>query len=180
MADFDKLFDAGDVDAFLNKAKEKCQKKVRGKHFAGMEQEDVIQEILIKIYRKLDKYDSEKAKVSTYINSIMDNMIKDCFRYCGTDKNLSLVNAVPIEEDYEVDFEKGSMGSGIQVGRKDINFLENEILIDYEYCHDLSDRDRKIFLLHYRGYSKAEIANELGLSKSRLTQIWNEIVRKLI
>ena len=36
--DLEQLLELEEIDLFLSKAKEKCEKKLRGKSFAGMEQ----------------------------------------------------------------------------------------------------------------------------------------------
>lgn len=178
--DMDQLLDLGEIDLFLGKAKEKCEKKLRGKSFAGMEQDDVVQEVLIKVYRALTNYDRNKSKVSTYIDHVIENMVKDCFKKCGSVKNLSNVNALEIEDSYTGEYEElEKVKYSVHLGTDDLNFMEREFLLDIEYSEKLSPRERQVFLLHYKGYAKIEIAHKLGLTKARISQIWGEIIEKI-
>lgn len=178
--DLEQLLELEEIDLFLSKAKEKCEKKLRGKSFAGMEQDDVIQEVLIKVYKSLASYDKSKAKISTYVDRVIENMIKDSFKKCGSFKNLANVNALEIEDSYTSESDDApSMSHSVSVGNEDLNFLETEIYMDLETNKYLTKRERLVFDLHYRGYEKVEIAQMLGLSKARVTQIWKEIIAKI-
>lgn len=66
---FDALFEIGDRNIFLNKAQEKCR-HMGGKTFAGMEKEEVAQEILNKLKSSLDKHDSDKSNMSTFVDQL--------------------------------------------------------------------------------------------------------------
>ena len=176
---FDELYGLGDVDAFLNKAKEKCETKLRGKSFAGMDTEDVVQEVLIKIHKSFDKYDHNKAKVSTYVDHVMENMIKDCYKKCGTEKNLFVVNAV--ELDYSSNWESEESDrrtQGVQVGAEDTGYQNVDFMYDLVNNLGLTPRESEIFHLRSQGYEFVEIANFLGVSKARISQIWRGIKEK--
>jgi RNA polymerase sporulation-specific sigma factor len=176
---FDELYGIGDCDLFLAKAKEKCEQKLRGRKFAGMEKDDVIQEVLIKVHKSLEKYDSSKAKLSTYIDHVIENMIKDCFKKCGTEKNLTLVNAIELEEIYSWNDEDSEKVSGLHLGTTDAGYLMVDLSIDISVNLDLTDREREIFNLRTQGYEFVEIAQMLGVSKARISQIWSGILSKL-
>lgn len=180
--ELDQLFNSNEIDLFLSKAKERCEKKLVGRTFAGMEQDDVVQEVLIKVYKSLASYDSNKSKLTTYVDRVIENMIKDSFKKCGSYKNLVNVNAVEIDDtvgfSFELD-EPSTYPHSVSVGFNDLKFLEWEISIDIKNNTQLTQRERTILSLHYRGYEKVEIAQILGLSKARITQIWKEIIKKI-
>lgn len=173
---FDELFDMGDIDLLLEKTKEKCEQKLRGQRFAGMEKDDVVQEVLIRVHRSLDRYDSEKAKVSTYVEHVMDNMIKDCFRKAGSIKNLMVVNSADILHEYSAD--NNANTNGVQLGDVDAGFTLVDLEQDISIHLNLNSRERQIFRLRTQGYEFVEIAEMLGVTKSRISQIWKKILIK--
>ncbi|MGA4519294.1 sigma-70 family RNA polymerase sigma factor [Solibacillus silvestris] len=180
--EFDQLFEAGEIDLFLSKAKEQCEKKLRGRTFAGMEQEDVVQEVLIKVYKSLSSYDSAKAKLSTYIDRVIENMIKDSYKKCGSYKNLANINAMEIEDSYQDNGEEYGMGSSsnsISIGFNDMGYMRFEVFTDIKENDRLTKRERVILQLHYKGYEKVEIAEKLGVTKARISQIWKEMMEKM-
>lgn len=180
--EFDQLFETGEIDLFLSKAKEQCEKKLRGRTFAGMEQEDVVQEVLIKVYKSLASYDSDKAKLSTYVDRVIENMIKDSFKKCGSYKNLANINAMEIEDSYQdngEDYGTASGSNSISIGLNDTGYMRFEVFTDIKENDRLTKRERIILQLHYKGYEKVEIAQKLGLSKARISQIWKEMLEKI-
>lgn len=175
---FNELYGIGDVDSFLSKTKEKCEQKLRGKKFAGMDKDDVIQEVLIKVHKSLDKYDSEKAKMSTYVDHVIENMIKDCYKKCGAEKNLMIINALEIEDSYSWEGEESS--SGVHVGVTDIGYLKVELSMDININLNLNAREQEIYDLRTRGYEFIEIAEIIGVSKARISQIWKGVKEKFV
>ncbi|ATO48553.1 sigma-70 family RNA polymerase sigma factor [Brevibacillus laterosporus] len=175
---FDELFAIGDMDAFLSKAQDKCRKKLRGKTFAGMEKNDVTQEVMIKLYKSLDKYDADKAKMSTFVDHLINNKIKDMYRKCMSEKNLSVVNAVQIlSTDLDTDDENVN-GASFVLGHEGYGFENFEFVTDIMDNMKLNDREKEIFKLRSSGYEFVEIAEILGVSKPRVSQLWKGIREK--
>lgn len=174
----EELFDAGEIDAILEKSMQKTEMKLRGKSFAGMEQEDVQQEMLIKIYKSLNKYDESKSRIGTYIDFIIDNTLKDMYKKCGSEKNLANVNALEIEDSYSEE-QEAEASFGIHYGLADAGYLETDIMLDMQRNVELNAREREIIRLHMEGYAHVEIAEKLGITKARISQLWKIIMQKL-
>lgn len=173
---FDELYAVGQMDAFLEKARITCQTKLRGKRFAGMENEDVVQEVLLKVFRSMQKFDGEVAKASTFVDHIMDNMIKDCYRKTQTGKNLSIVNAYEIIDSYHNDEDEPDISFGtVQIGKVDVLYEKSEVVTDMMNHLKLSDQEKEVFRLRSSGYEFSEIAELLGKSKARVSQVWKSI-----
>lgn len=176
---FDDLFAIGDIDAFLDKAQEKCRQKLRGKTFAGMEKEDVTQEVMIKLYNALEKYDAEKAKMSTFVDHLIENKIKDMYRKCMSEKNLSVVNAVHLVcTDMGGNDESDGVDTGLTLGHVGFAYENFEFVTDIMENMKLNDREKEIFKLRTSGYEFVEIAGILGVSKARVSQLWKAIREK--
>jgi RNA polymerase sporulation-specific sigma factor len=181
---FDELFALEEMDAFLKKAQEKCRAKVAHQKFAGMETDDVVQEVLIKVYRSMQRYDGTLSKVSTYVDHVMDNMIRDCLRKAGSKTNLSVVNAFDLLEsavDTERNNADGQEASWSYVaGCSELGYEQMELITDVmEHMH-LNERERDVFRMRLSGYEFVEIAEKIGVSKARVSQIWKAIRGKYV
>lgn len=176
---FDELFAIGDMNAFLNKAQDKCRQKLKGKTFAGMEKEDVTQEVMIKLYKSLDQYSAEKAKMSTFVDHLIDNKIKDMYRKCMSEKNLNVVNAVQVvSTDLDVEDETADTSMGLTLGHEGYAFENFEFVTDIMENMKLNEREKEIFKLRSNGYEFVEIASILGVTKARISQLWKGIREK--
>jgi RNA polymerase sporulation-specific sigma factor len=176
----DELFAIGEIEAFYQVAKEKAEKKIGSTKVAGMDREDVVQEALIKVHRYLPKYDPSKAKISTWVEHIIGNMIRDMLSKAGTEKNLNVVNATSLNA-YQTDTDNaysGAVSSSPQIGVEDYGYENAEVMIDLMEHVNLTDREKSIVRLRSAGYSPNEMAVLLKLSPSRISQLWKGITAK--
>lgn len=177
----DEAFALGEMDTFYKRTVEKVKMTVRGQKFAGMEIDDVVQETLIKVHRAMPKYDNTKSKVGTYVDSIIRNMVKDCFKRASSQSNLCVVNAQPIDGPSSVNEQTmDNAGDDIcfQVGVTDSSYYVFEVVTDLLENLGLTDREKEVFKLRAAGYENFEIAQILGITRSRITQIWSKIMDK--
>lgn len=177
---YDALFAIGDMDTFFNKVTGDCRKKIGSMKFAGMDSDDVAQEAFIKVFNSLNHYNDDTSKLSTYIDHVLNNLIRDCLRKAGSQKNLNVVNATPIVA--YVEYEDGETGSSsateLHLGEVDCGYENTEFLMDAMSNMGLSDREKEVLQLRMGGYEFAEIASTLGVKKSRVSQIWGSIKHK--
>jgi RNA polymerase sporulation-specific sigma factor len=177
---FDELHAIGEMDLFLAKAIKHCKIKLRSVRLAGMDIDDVAQEAVIKVYKSLEKYDSKTSKLTTYVDHVIDNMIRDCLRKAGSLKNLMVTNAdeLVLNPDTETDFMAGIETIGLQHGIKDMGYENTEDFIDVTEHMNLTAQEKKVFILRMEGYEFAEIAKSMGVTKSRLSQVWSSVKTK--
>jgi RNA polymerase sporulation-specific sigma factor len=175
---YDELFATGDMDLFLEKVQKHTAAKIGSKRFAGMDTEDVVQETVFKVYRSLDLYNSETSRMSTYVDHVIENMIRDCLRKCGSGKNLMVVNADEIVVNYDPSELGSDERSTLQVGSIDYGYQNAEVMMDVMNNMGLTDREKQIFQLYVEGYEFVEIAKVIGVTKSRMSQIWSKIKSK--
>lgn len=172
----DELFFAGKVDDFLQKAKENCEAKLTGMTFAGMTHDDVVQEVLLKVYRTMKDYDQEKARVTTFVDHVITNKIRDCLRKAGTQKNLTNSNAVLVSSGDED--EEETMISRIAAPSEEYRYEEVEMMIDIMEYMKLSTRDKLILQMRSEGYYHEEIGQKFNISKERVCQIIKAIMKQ--
>jgi len=179
----DELLMAGDINGFLAKMERILNYKLAGKSFAGVEMEDVTQEVLLKVYKSISAYDSTRTKANTFFNKVADNKIKDVFRSLGSESNLRSVNYAPLmvggdDEDSSVLNFDGYIQEDFEY-----NILVHDVLHNY----GLSDIEKSIFELRAQDYTYTEIAGILNTSKqavsyhkkgieAKLSQVYEEVL----
>ena len=71
--------------------------EARKHNIAGMDWQDIAQEIRIKLWNKRQLFDSAKSSYKTWANKVMKNCINDLFRLSKTKKASYLNEAISIE-----------------------------------------------------------------------------------
>ncbi len=145
-------------------------------HFMGNRQdaEDAAQEVILKVYRKLDLFRGE-ASFSTWLNYVAANTCRDMLRKRKRNQTVSLDS--PVEtEDGEMDRELASPDDSPEtdVINRDLARLVRESL------EELKEDHRVILLMReYQDLSYDEIAEILALNvgtvKSRLSRARREL-----
>ena len=109
--------------------------------------EDVVSEVFLKVYQKLESYDESRASLSTWIYTITRNTVID---YYKKKKTLN-VFADGITEAEEIPDE-------IPADDALLEDLANAL-------EKLSERERDLIILHYyKGYTLKQIADMMGMS----------------
>ncbi|WP_145052630.1 sigma-70 family RNA polymerase sigma factor [Paenibacillus xylanexedens] len=183
---FDELFALGEVDEILRKSEEKVKIKTQHMRFAGIGKDDVVQEALIKVYTALNSYDSSKSRVSTFLDHVIDNSIRDTLRKVGSERNLRTVNALSLStngtvenmDPQEVGLLASELSAGTRLAVVEPGYGTFEIMEDIMHNLDLTDRQKEVIRLYTSGYSLKEIAEIFHVSRSRMSQIWSRIVAK--
>jgi len=175
---YDELYALGDMDSFLTKTRKHCAAKIGNMRFAGMDREDVIQETVIKVYRALEKYNSNVSKLSTYVDHVIQNMMRDKLRQAGSGKNLAHANAMSVAETFDGNSAAEPPANEVGVGSFDTGYADFEFFHDIANGMGLLDREKTVLRLFTEGYHFAEISEKLGVSKSRVSQIWKSVQSK--
>lgn len=120
--------------------------------------DDLSEDVFVKIYSKLDSFDSTKASISTWIFRITQNTLIDYYR---TRKVYSEVSE-DIEDDSEI--EESVLNEEM------LNALADAL-------EKLDERDRNLVVLHYySGLTLKEAALKLGMSYSNAKLVHNKSI----
>lgn len=116
------------------------QSRVNDYHLA----EDLCSDVFVKVYEKLDTFNSKKASLSTWIFTITRNRLIDYYRTRKV--NVEIPEDLTYEEDYS-----------------DINEDRLESLANG--LNNIDERSREIVVKHYyEGKSLKEIGENMGIS----------------
>ena len=126
------------------------------------DREDLIQEILIQLWRAFERYNSN-FKLSTWMYRIALNVAISWYR---KDKAAKYEHVDLNESLFKIDDENALQES------HDIQQL-------YEFIHQLAPLDKALMLLYLEGESHAAIAESLEISKSNVATKIGRIKQKL-
>lgn len=131
--------------------------------------EDVLQEVFIKIFQKIEQYDSGKGRLFTWMMQIARNMAIDKVRSKGYKNNHRVATFVTDDMD------QGDHGS---VTPNMDHLGMDKVLISLDKTHK-----QVIDLAYFKGYTQNEIAKELdipiGTVKTRVRNALTQL-RKLL
>lgn len=126
--------------------------------YKGMDAEDLTQEIACKIYLNLDKYNKDKAALSTWVSTIAKRTCIDYSRSRGYKNNLCNDDLTVVNDTHESE-EKADRFIQELMCKSLIAKALNEL----SKRHEIVLRMFYLEQMHYK-----EIADELGLSTSRI------------
>ena len=179
---FDDFITEQDIDGLMRAVEKRTRARISKRKFHGMESDDVVQEVLIKSCKAVEKFNPKLASASTYFDRIIMNTICNCYEKASSIKNRMITESYSYEEDLSrTDVEDyGSVEASpysVQ-GEYDYNYLvvETQMLID---SIDFTDVERDIIRLRSAGYEFKEIAEITGYTKARISQLWKSIRNKL-
>lgn len=129
--------------------------------------DDIITEILTKIFISLNSYDSNKSLFKTWVFNIATNYLYDKYRYEKNKKTISIENNIFTE------YNTTCIASDI------VNEFENNSFINY-ISENLSDEDFNMINMKYNlGYNYAEIGKIYNYSSSTVSNKVNYIKTKI-
>lgn len=123
--------------------------------------EDLTSDVFVKVYEKLEKFDGEKASVSTWVYTITRNTVIDFYR---TNKPCEELPETLVSDD------------GV-----DENFIKEESLSELcDALESLDERSRDLIIFHYyKGLTLKEIAEKMSISYSYAKLLHNNALAKL-
>jgi len=132
----------------------------------NLEFEDLRQEAITHLWKRLDNYDSSRARITTFITVI----IKNHFRNMVT----SLLNKkdLPIKID-----ENTTIGN---LWFEDYSKKEKEVLFfGYDIIKNMKYPEKYIVEEILSGRTQQGLSDELGTSRRRVSWIWNNYIKKV-
>ncbi len=154
-----------DLESVYNEYHSKVLSYVRGKVNNSEDAEDITADVFLKIQKKLEDYDEEKAAVSTWVYTIARNSVIDFYRCNRTTDEL------PDELSDELASEDET----------DSSLLRRETLQELgDALKKLCAEERSIIILHYYdGLSLTEIQKKMGLSYGQVKLRHNSALKEM-
>ncbi len=140
------LFDVSQKEQIYADYREKVTRYVRGKVANSSDAEDIVSDVFLKAYGKLDTFDETKASLATWIYHITQNTVTDYYR------KRRVFSDIPDSASADESLEDSV-----------INEEMLECLADG--LERLDERSRNLVILHYySGMKLKDIADKMGIS----------------
>ena len=172
-------------EVIIQKYKGLVLKKAKSVFMAGAEEEDVVQEGMIGLFKAIQHYEFEReAGFKTYAGRCIDNQIINAIRKAEREKNLPLNEAVSFENHVGEKSEGLTLGDVIKGSAKD----EPEEAVIYEdslkrlkeiSSKTFSDLETAVLRGKLQGKTYQEIAKELGKSPKTIDNALQRIRKKI-
>lgn len=135
-----------DKELIYKEYKDKITGYVTSKVFDHSKVEDIVSDVFVKIYKNLDKYDPEKAALSTWIYTVTSRVVLDYFRSYKQFDEISEIT--PSTDNIEESYLQAESLSQLAAALK-----------------KLPERERDLIILHYyKNISLKDIAEKMNLS----------------
>ena len=156
----DRLFEEIYRD-FKDKVESYIRARVNDHHVA----EDLASDVFFKVYKNIERYDPEKAAVSTWVFTIVSNTLKNYYR--DRKSTASLDDMEGFEPSFEEDMDRAMRLDEIR------QYLD-------EVLEDLDETRRRILLMRYYDEMKTkDIADALGMTAGNVRVILTRTLKKL-
>ncbi len=146
----------------------------RYKHAIGMEVEDIVSIMEVKVWESISSYDASKASFYTYISNILEHLFVDLQKKASNKGNQMMANASSITSEYCKDDQWVSFHETIGKYDLDLYKVELELFINL----GLTPKERTVVTLRQKGYETSKIANIMGLSEGRVSQLLSSARKK--
>lgn len=126
--------------------KEKVTAYVKNRVADACAAEDIVSEVFLKVYQRLESYDGSRASLSTWIYTITRNTVIDYYKKRKT-QPLPFDEIAAVEDHAEISAGEELLES-LATALEKLNELERDLIILY----------------YYQGYTLKRIAEMMGMS----------------
>lgn len=179
-------------ELLIDKYKHTAKIGARKYYIAGAENEDVIQEAMIGIFKAIRDFDENAgAKFSTFLQLCMENQIKTAINAANRQKHKLLNESLSIFDEgrEQVDFDGGDTASnkicGSLLADKDLSpeklAMLKEAIRDIESgdSEKLSNFEREVWEKMRQGMNYREIATALGRTPKAVDNAMQRLKKKI-
>jgi len=179
---FNEIVEDKDMDELMKATKRVCNYKLYSQNVKlppYLDKDDVIQDAMFKVFKAMDRFDSNKANAYTYITRIIDNVIIDYIRKSKNDwlETTELLDHYQSSKVTSTLTEQDILDMNRPSKEYNKDFLSSELIMDLN--RSLTYSEKQIFSLRYQGYTHQEIATKLKMSRPSVAKKWRKI-RKVI
>ena len=152
-----------DCESIFKEYRNKIAGYVSSKIYNRAEAEDVVSDVFLKICKNIEKFDSEKASLSTWIYTITRNTVYDRLKASRGRGTIELAFDMPSDDNVE-----GSV-------------LSKEMLEELAGALEkLSQKERDIIiLLYYKRLDRKSVADFFGITYGQLRYLHDKTIQKL-
>ncbi len=177
------------VDYLLEKYKPLVRKKARALYLIGGDNDDLIQEGMIALYKAIREFDAgRQGSFSGFAGLCIEHQLYNVIKGANRKKNSPLNSYIslysPTENVDENSSFRATLADTLQaselINPEDI-LIDQENVMDLEYAieHNLSPFERNVVKLYMDGYNYQQIAEKLQKSPKSIDNALQRIKKKL-
>ena len=167
------------LDYLMEKYKNMVRKKARNMFLIGGENDDLIQEGMIGLFKAVRDYQPDReASFQSFANLCIDRQIYSAIKSSNRQKHQPLNTYVSLsssetEEDLRDTYAEHDNPESILIDRENVSALENEME------KSLSSLENRVLHLYLEGNSYIEIAEILGKTPKSIDNALRRIRKKI-
>jgi RNA polymerase sigma factor (sigma-70 family) len=150
---------------------------------AAYERRDVVQEAFVVLIELANRYDTSKAKFPTFYMTRIRGLVKDIQRkadYATRSQRKKINRGELPEPGYEVVSFEGLENTLIDNGEAFKAYENHDLVTKLLSATNLYPRERFVVQKYFlEGHTMNEIAALMGITKSRVSQVWIKARKKL-
>lgn len=168
--------DEGALEFLLEKYKQAVKSTARQYFLVGGDEEDLIQEGTIGLFKAINSYDG-KSPFKNYAFTCIKSVIISGIRKSTSNKHKPLNFYVPI---YAGEDDKNPMVKG-EISDPEEEYINSETAAEFlgEIKASLSEYEFRILELYLQGYSYADVAEEIGSNVKSVDNAVQRIRKKI-
>lgn len=176
-------------EILIEKYKSLVKNKAKTYYIAGADNEDVVQEGMIGIFKAIRSYDANKeAAFKTYADTCINNQILSAIKKANRRKHQPLNESIPLtvervdSEWGETNTEEASFVKGTMESNPEAVALLREIaeVLQAQNSGLFSNFERQVWAERLKGYAYTEIAAHLGKSPKSIDNAMQRIRKKVL
>lgn len=172
------------IDEIMDRYKKLVKIKARSYFLIGSDEDDIIQEGMIGLYKAIRDYkEGREAKFKTFANICIDRQIQSAIKMATRNKHMPLNNYISIDKNIG-DF---NQTYSIVDYLGDTNFQPELMVIDKERRDDiksaikteLSEMEKEVLRMYLNGYKYEDISNKTGIKQKAIDNALQRVKNKL-
>ena len=176
-------------EILIEKYKSLVKNKAKTYYIAGADNEDVVQEGMIGIFKAIRSYDANKeAAFKTYADTCINNQILSAIKKANRRKHQPLNESIPLtvervdSEWGETNTEEAGFVKGTMESNPEAVALLREIaeVLRAQNSGSFSNFERQVWAERLKGYAYTEIAAHLGKSPKSIDNAMQRIRKKVL
>ena len=176
-------------EILIEKYKSLVKNKAKTYYIAGADNEDVVQEGMIGIFKAIRSYDANKeAAFKNYADTCINNQILSAIKKANRRKHQPLNESIPLtvervdSEWGETNTEEAGFVKGTMESNPEAVALLREIaeVLQAQNSGVFSNFERQVWAERLKGYAYTEIAAHLGKSPKSIDNAMQRIRKKVL
>ena len=172
--------DGSVMDYLMEKYKDLVRRKARSMYLPGADQEDLIQEGMIGLFKAIQNYQPDReASFQTFAGLCIDRQLYSAVQNSNRQKHLPLNTYISLSNEEESEHLEGSWDSRTEDPESIVIDQESTRNLEQEISKVLSPMENKVLDYYMKGYGYVKIAEIMGKTPKSIDNALQRIRGKI-